>query len=186
MTEDRDHELAPRRYRTPPIGAKVAGLTREVFRKRGFAQPHILSHWPEIVGSALAEYSAPEKLAFPRNPGEGRGPETGATLAVRVDGPVALEIRHLEPQIVERINRYYGYNAVARLKLVQGPLPPRARARRKLIRPLGPAERAELARSLAPIAESGLKSALERLGERILGTSRPGADSRAHARESFD
>lgn len=186
MIDDRDHLLAPRRYVAQPIGARVAGLTREVFRKRGFAQSHILAHWPEIAGAALAEYSAPEKLAFPRTPAETRGPETGATLTIRVDGPVALEIRHLEPRIIERINGYYGYNAVARLKLVQGPLPPRTRARRKLIRPLKPEERAELVQSLVTIGEPALKASLERLGERILGTSAPRPDSRPHARESFD
>lgn len=186
MTDDRDHQLAPRRYSTPAIGARVAGLTRDIFRKRGFAQSHILAHWPEIVGTALAEYSSPEKLAFPQATNDGRGPTTGATLAIRVDGPVALEIRHLEPQIVERINGYYGYNAVSRLKLTQGPLPPRPRARRKLIRPLQPAERAQLAQSLEPIGEPALRVSLERLGERILGTTPSGPDSHAHARESFD
>ncbi len=186
MTDDRDHLLAPKRFVVPAIGARVAGLTRDIFRKRGFAQSHILAHWPEIIGADLAEYSSPEKLSFPRKAGDGAGAQGGATLTVRVDGPVALEIRHLEPQILERINGYYGYNAVLRLKIVQGPLPARPRARRKLIRPLRPDERALLARSLEPIGEAALRSSLERLGERILGTSARSPDSRARARESFD
>jgi len=120
--------IAPMRYQTPPIGARVPAITRDIFRKRGFSQSHILAHWPAIVGEALAEYCSPEKLAFPRTPNEGRGPLSSATLTVRVDGPIALEIRHLEPQIVERINGYYGYTAVARLKLVQGPCRPGRKA----------------------------------------------------------
>lgn len=186
MTDERDHLIAPRRFAAPTVGARVAAITRDIFRKRGFAQGHILAHWPEIVGMALAEYSSPEKLAFPRGPSEGHRSSAGATLTVRVDGPVALEIRHLEPQIVERINGYYGYNAVSRLKLIQGPLPPRRRARLKLIRPLKAAERAQLAQGLQPIGEPALRAALERLGERILGTSAPEPDSRTRARESFD
>ncbi len=178
--------VAPRRYATPLIGARVAGITRDIFKKRGFAQSHILAHWPAIVGEALAEYCSPEKLAFPRAPNEGRGLQESATLTVRVDGPIALEIRHLEPQIVERINGYYGYNAVARLKLVQGPLPPRLKSRRRKFRPLTPEERDTLVRSLAPIGEPALKSALERLGQRILGTSGRLPDSRPRATERFD
>jgi hypothetical protein len=169
MTHSDDERIAPKRFSLPPVGARVASLTREIFRHRGFTQSHILSRWPEIVGADLAEYSAPEQMNFPRRAGEGRGPQTGATLVVRVDGPIALEIRHLEPQIVERINGFYGYQAVARLKLVQGPLPPRARARRPALRPLAPREREALEQSLQPIAEPGLKAALERLGTRILG-----------------
>ncbi len=178
--------IAPMRYATPPIGARVAGIARDIFKKRGFGQNHILAHWPAIIGEALAEFSSPEKLAFPRMPNEGRGPQEGATLTIRVDGPVALEIRHLEPQIIERINRYYGYSAVARLKLVQGPLPPRPKSRRKKFRPLTQSERDTLIHSLAPISEPDVRSALERLGQRILGTSARQADSRGRATERFD
>ncbi|HUD52763.1 DUF721 domain-containing protein [Parvibaculum sp.] len=178
--------IAPMRYQTPPIGARVPAITRDIFRKRGFSQSHILAHWPAIIGEALAEYCSPEKLAFPRTPNEGRGPQGSATLTVRVDGPIALEIRHLEPQIVERINGYYGYTAVARLKLVQGPLPPRPKSRRRKFRPLTQGERDALVRSLDPIGEPALKSALERLGQRILGTSARLPDSRARATQRFD
>jgi hypothetical protein len=169
MSNDRDYRLAPKRFTLPPVGARVAQLTRDIFRHRGFTQSHILSRWPEIVGAEMAEFCAPEQMNFPRRAGEAHGPQTGATLIVRVDGPIALEIRHLEPQIVERINGFYGYQAVARLKLVQGPLPPRPKARRPAARPLAPGEQAALAQCLQPIAEPGLKSALERLGTRILG-----------------
>jgi hypothetical protein len=173
MSKRSDHDLAPSRYTQPPIGARVAALTRDLFRKRGFAEGHILAHWPDIAGDVIAEYSAPERLVFPRRIREGRGPSGAATLEIRVDGPIALEIRHLEPQIIERINAYYGYSAVARLKLTQGPLPPRPRARRRPIRPLAATEREALVDQLQPIAEPDLKDALTRLGERILGRTSP-------------
>jgi hypothetical protein len=169
MAGEDDYRLAPKRFTLPPVGARVAQLTRDIFRHRGFTQSHILARWPEIVGADLAEFCAPEQMNFPRRAGEGRGPQTGATLIIRVDGPIALEIRHLEPQIIERINGFYGYQAVARLKLIQGPLPARPNRRRPAPRQLAPRERAELAEALQPIAEPGLKTALERLGTRILG-----------------
>ena len=57
----------------------------------------------------------------------------GGTLHVRVgSGALALELQHLEPVVIERINTYFGYRAVERLKLVHGPLPaPRGRAPRR-------------------------------------------------------
>ena len=169
MSNRSDHQLAPNRFSLPPVGTRVAQLTRDLFRKRGFAEGHILSHWPDIVGKDLAEFSAPERLVFPRRVREGRGPSGAATLEIRVDGPIALEIQHLEPQIIERINGYYGYSAVCRLKMTQGPLPVKARPRRRPIRALAPDERRALNESLDPIAEQELKDALQRLGERILG-----------------
>jgi hypothetical protein len=165
--------VASMRYRPAPIGAQVLGVARAAFVKRGFAEAHILAHWPDIVGGGLAEYCAPEKLVFPKVSGEeARARRQGATLVLRVDGPVAVEIRHLEPQIVERINAYYGYGAVERLKLVQGPLPPKPRPRYRQIRPLKPEERQTLAQGLESIEEPALKQALEKLGERVLGASR--------------
>ena len=169
MSNGSDHRLAPKRFSLPPIGSQVAGLTRELFRKRGFAEGHILAHWPDIAGDVIADYSAPERLVFPRRSGDERGPAPAATLEIRVDGPIALEIKHLEPQIVERINTYYGYSAVSRLKLTQGPLPVRPKARRRPIRALGPHERRALADELQPVTEPGLNEALTKLGERILG-----------------
>lgn len=169
MSQRSDHQLAPKRFSLPPVGSRVSQLTRDLFRKRGFAEGHILSHWPEIIGEDLAEFSAPERMVFPRRIREGSGPQGAATLEIRVDGPIALEIKHLEPQIIERINGYYGHSAVSRLKLTQGPLPMKPRPRRRPIRKLAPEERTALNKSLEPIAEPELKEALTRLGERILG-----------------
>lgn len=164
--------VAPMRHRLPPIGARVLAVARTAFAKRGFHEAHILAHWTEIVGEGLAEFSAPEKLTFSRGTAsDTRGPRGGAVLSIRVDGPVALEIRHLEPQIIERINAYYGYGAVQRLKITQGPLPPKKRPRFRKIRPLAAEERAELVQKLENIEEPGLKEALEKLGERIIGAT---------------
>lgn len=164
--------VASMRYRPAPIGARVLGVARLAFAKRGFSEAHILAHWTEIVGTGLAEYSSPEKLVFPRASGADTRMRQGAVLTVRVDGPVAVEIRHLEPQIVERINSYYGYAAVARLKLVQGPLPPKPRPRYRRIRALAPEERQVLAQELENIEEPALKRALEKLGENVIGAAR--------------
>jgi len=169
MSNRSDHQLAPKRFSLPPVGSRVAQLTRDLLRKRGFTEGHILSNWPDIIGKDLAEFSAPERMVFPRHPRDSSGSQGAATLEIRVDGPIALEIKHLEPQIIERINGYYGYSAVSRLKLIQGPLPEKPRPRRRSIRTLAPEERSALNESLEPIGEAGLKDALAKLGERILG-----------------
>jgi len=151
---------------------RILEAARMCFVKRGFHEAHVLAHWTEIVGDGLAEFSAPEKLTFSRGTAsDNRGPRGGAVLSIRVDGPVALEIRHLEPQIIERINAYYGYGAVERLKITQGPLPLKKRPRFRKIRPLAAEERAELVQKLENIEEPGLKEALEKLGERIIGAT---------------
>ncbi len=93
-------------------------VTRPVFGKHGFAGGALVVDWPAIVGSAVASHTLPVRIKFPpKDRSEG-------TLMVKVDsGAFALEVQHLEPLILDRINGYFGWKAVARLKLLQGPLP---------------------------------------------------------------
>lgn len=81
----------------------------------GFAEPEVLLRWSEIVGESLADLCAPVKVTYPRDHG------LAATLVVRTDGARAPEVAHLEPRIIERVNQFYGYRAIGRLKLTQVP-----------------------------------------------------------------
>lgn len=83
-------------------------------KKRGFAEVRVATRWPEIVGENLAGQTLPEKLSRGRD---------GGTLTLRVSGAAALELTYLTPQLIERINTYFGFRAVARLHFVQGPIP---------------------------------------------------------------
>ncbi len=145
------------------LAAMVSKITRKVLKQRGFAEAGIITDWPAIVGAEIALESAPEKLVYP--PGE----RLGGVLHIRVAGALATELQHLEPLVIERINGYFGYRAVARLRLLQGPLPveetaPPAAARRRL----GPEAEAALREGLAEVPDDDLKAALERLGRAVM------------------
>ena len=102
--------------RSPPrIGRYVPKIAKAAYKKYGFSEPHILTYWTEIVGERLAKFTSPEKLSRPSSK------QSAATLTIRVTGPAGLELQHREPQILEQINAYYGYRAVARLRFVRGP-----------------------------------------------------------------
>ena len=86
-------------------------ITREAFRDRGFYQASILTQWSDIVGNQLAARSCPEKVSR-----EG-------VLTLRVEGSFALEFQYKEPQLLERIATHFGYRAITRISLRQGPMP---------------------------------------------------------------
>lgn len=130
--------------------------SRPVMREHGFALPAILTDWAEIVGASLARDCAPEHLS--RN----------GCLTVRVAGPLALELQHRTPEILDRIAGYFGHRAVTRLRLVQGPLPkPPLRARAPLPA-LSNTDREALAAATDMLADTPLKQAIERLGRAVL------------------
>lgn len=114
--------------RVRAIGAFVPDLTKCAFQKYGFSTATILTDWPEIVGGSLAAATRPERLKWPRSPdtycsleGHRRGRE-GATLILRVEPALALDVQYQSSAIKDRINAYFGYYAVQEIRLLQAPI----------------------------------------------------------------
>lgn len=154
-----------RRYKNQPVaaGSILSRATAAALRKRGFGEGEVIARWPDIVGPKLAALTAPEKLQ------QRRGDVAGAVLHIRVAGAAAVELQHMAPTVIERINGFYGYRAVDRLKLVQGPLPEREPPREVTQRALTGSESAALAARTASTKSPGLRQALIRLGGSVLG-----------------
>lgn len=158
----------PRRRRGPvALAATLSRITDAALRKRGFAQSAVITNWAEIVGAELADHTAPQKLAFPRG---GRG---DGTLHVRVAGALATELQHLAPVVLERINTYFGYQAVARLALEQGPLPPRPETTRRTPPPRLDAEQESVLESaVSGVEDESLRRALAGLGRAVMASDK--------------
>lgn len=162
-------ELRVHQVRKIPFYVKsLASLAQKVgqtaHKKRGFAQTHIIDNWPDIMGPELAKISIPERYRR----GRGNGP---STLQIRVKSGRALEIQHASKQIIERINSYYGFPAVERLQLIQGPLPRPASRKSQGNKPLPPSAE-KWVETLATEAEDPrLRSALTELGRHVKSRS---------------
>jgi len=160
-------------YKTPmakpgPISAKplsvlLGDVFSDVYAKQGFAARELVTRWAEIAGPEIGAHSEPLKIQWPR-PVEGQ-PQEPATLVLRVDGPMALEIQHASDVILERVNRFFGWSAVGRLALRQAPLsrPKRSQAARAP----EPAAVAKVAETLSAVEDDDLRAALARLGASI-------------------
>lgn len=153
---------APRRNGVREVGALLPDVGGMAFRRFGFSQGVLISRWGEVAGPVYARHSVPQTLKFPR------GETSGGTLTVLVEGAFALQLQHVAPQLVERVNAILGHNAVSRLKLVQGevPRPPAQRAPPARV-DAGAAGAAGQTPSLAGIADEGLRSALEDLAAQL-------------------
>lgn len=148
-------------YGLRALGETVDAVARPMLGRRGFAGSRVVAEWGSIVGEPLAARSLPERVT---RPADGRG---GGTLHVRVaSGALAVELQHLEPVIVERINTWFGYRAVARLKLAHGPIPER-QVDRTPPHILTPADEAAVEALAAEIDDPTLRQALRDLGRRL-------------------
>jgi hypothetical protein len=130
-------------------------------RRRGLAEAKLLTEWSTIVGPWLAARCQPVRLSH----GAG-GPER--VLSLHVAGAAALELQHSEPQLLERINGFFGYPAVTRLRLLQAPLPRRITAPAPPAIPsLSDADEVEVAEAVRGVRDPGLQAALAGLGRTL-------------------
>lgn len=153
----------PARSFPRPLSALLGATLGGVFKAQGFANTEILSRWGDIVGPEVAAHSEPIKINWPR-PVADEAPEP-ATLVLRVEGPAALEIQHLSALILERVNRFFGWQAIGRIALRQAPLRRREPVRR--LSPVDPAVAAAIAADLPQVTDDDLRQALARLGAAI-------------------
>ncbi|MBV8837816.1 MAG: DUF721 domain-containing protein [Alphaproteobacteria bacterium] len=156
----------PARPRLKALHELTGKTIADLFARQGFASTGIVTHWAEIVGPDIADHAEPIRMVWPRRVHED-DPEP-ASLVLRVEGPVALEIQHLSAVIIEKVNRFFGWRAVGRIQIRQAPL---ARRNRKP-RPAGPdpAAVARLAGEMADIKDESLRGALARLGASVKRT----------------
>jgi len=152
----------PGRSRARSLADVLSKTLNEAFAKQGFASTELVTRWTEIVGPEIAAHSQPEKIHWSR-PVEGRPAEPG-TLALRVEGPAAIEVQHLSTVILERVNRFFGWQAVDSLRLRQAPL---RRTENKPPPAPDPAAIARIAATLPEINDEKLRDALARLGAAI-------------------
>jgi len=144
------------------IAGEVSGMA---FKRFGFVQGAVVSRWKEIVGDRYARVSVPESIRFPA------GKKSGGTLSLLVEGAHAPLMQHLAPMIVEKVNRFFGYEAVARIAFRQGRVADASPARPVRQSPV-PVP-ADLGDGLRTIADDELRACLTSLAGQIAATTGP-------------
>lgn len=145
----------------------LQGRIRAASETRGFAQSRVLTHWPEIVGEEIAAIARPIEVSYAR-----RG--MGATLALLTTGAQAPMLEMQKEQLRAKVNAVYGYNAIAHIRITQtapvgfsdGQVD---FALKQKTQPAAPDPVAQdwAVETAAPVADEGLRAALERLGAQV-------------------
>lgn len=147
----------------------ASGLTPKGKGKTKAVAPlaRLKAQWPAIVGEEIARVSEPDTLLAGRS-----AKAAGPSLRLRVTGAASLEIQHRAPQIVERVNAFFGHRFIEDVRLVQGVVAKRTAPR--LPPPPDPALTQRMESRVANVTDPDLKAALARLGARIAQRSTSG------------
>lgn len=127
-------------------------------RKRGLARTELLAWWPDIVGAAYADRTAPERIRWARG--------GAATLVVRCDPSLALQFAHEADSVRERLNSYFGYAAVGAVRIVQHPV---GRHEKPARVPQAPAELPAPLKERLEDFDAPLKESLSALAGNVMG-----------------
>jgi hypothetical protein len=157
---DRQYER-PRGGQARAIADLMPEIGRTAFRRFGFVQSSVVTRWPEIVGNQHARVCSPESIRFP--PGE----KNDGILQLVVTPAHAPLIQHVIPEIIERVNRFFGYSAVAKVKLRQGAVKPPAGPARPAAPPSLRPIPLELGDSLRDVGDPELREVLESLARSL-------------------
>ncbi len=172
------HAASPPRRRRGGEARGIADLIPSIgdtsFRKFGFIQSSLVSRWAEIAGPRYAAMASPESIAF------ARGKKADGTLQLVVTSATAIFMQHAEPEIIARVNRFFGYPAVARVRYRHGTLtaPKRPEPRPAAPPSLKPISIAP-ADGLKPIGDPELLTVLESLARSL--EEKEAREAAAHA-----
>ena len=163
--------------KTPPVERERGGPARAIadlipaiggaaFRKFGFIQASLVTRWRDIVGDRLADITEPAMIRFPV------GQKAGGTLHLTISGAHAPMLQHVEPDLIAAVNRFFGYAAIARVKMTQGQVSPAPRP----VQPaaIARAVPAELGDSLRAVTDPELRTVLERMAAGLGRTDNDG------------
>ncbi|HFC04069.1 MAG TPA: DUF721 domain-containing protein [Rhizobiales bacterium] len=159
------------------VGKHFARVAEKAYARHGVAWAGLLTDWPGIIGAPLCDLCLPEKVTWPgqgkARAGQGtsnrsKHQKIGGTLVIRVAYGRALEIQHMTPQIIDRINVYYGYNAISQIKILQGKVEKPKIVIKHRLPPLSPDISDQLDHQMTAIEDDKLKTALRNLAKGVL------------------
>ena len=163
---------AARRSGAQPVADLVGALMDPILRKKAGMTTGLVAAWPEIAGPRLEKSTRPEKLVWPARRSD-LDPFEPATLVVACEAAAALRLQHQTSELLARINAFFGFAAVARIKLVQKPVNRERPDRRPTLRDLGPADATRIDEMVERIEDPRLRKALRAFAEASLRRSSP-------------
>ena len=126
--------MEKRNYRPIKLADSLQGINKNLVNKFGKIDYIIYSKWSEIVGSFFVKHTQAEKITvIPKFSEDGKKQHQEKTLYVNVAPVVAVEFQHFQNKILEKINYFFGYQAIHHIKIHQNFTPEHSQISTKTI-----------------------------------------------------
>ena len=145
-----------------PLADLLRKTLNDAFAQQGFASTELITRWPDIVGAEIAAHSRARKNPMAAHSGSERRSRPrwccGSKARPQSKSSTCRGV------ILERVNRFFGWQAVAQLALRQAPLTPAPKGQTAGARS---GSGARVAATLGDVTDDGLRDALARLGAAV-------------------
>ncbi len=151
-----------RRPTAKPLSDLLVNVLKPAMQQHGLATSQLITRWAEIAGPELARVTQPLRATWPRGEDSGslnHGQPLSGTLVLQVEPAFALDVQHEAQHILERVNALYGWKAMAKLSLRQGPVD----KKREVAAPSSLGQAPELPQ----VSDDDLRAALQKLGQNV-------------------
>ena len=149
-------------FPTKQLSWYISKISKPFFNKQGFVKSYIIDNWKEIVGDEYYKNSVSEKLRIQKG---------GGVLTIATDGATSTEMEYIKTDIIQKINDYYGYRAVNRIRFrnsfIQDEIKEKKVKKENIKNKNSINEKADI--FLSEVEESELKEAINSLGKSIIG-----------------
>lgn len=168
--QDEKRPVAPeeRMQGLHPVSLGIRKVVKPLVKKNGLMSSDVILNWEDIVGSDLSIGVHPDRISYPK------GKQTDGTLLVTAkNGSYALLFEYRKEQVVQKINRIFGYKAVKGVRISQSSgarfkKEPLSNKKETPLHEISDQEMGFIENAVKEVEDKELKALLERLGKSIL------------------
>ena len=95
------------------IADALPKVLEKKFKETGYVELSIIKNWKEIVGEEISKKCWPNKIIFSDSD------NTNGQLSLKVERGWAMEIEYKNQEIIENLNRFFGYKAISKINITQ-------------------------------------------------------------------
>ena len=95
------------------IADALPKVLEKKFKETSYVELSIIKNWKEIVGNEISKKCWPNKIIFSNSD------NLNGQLSLKVERGWAMEIEYKNQEIIENLNRFFGYKAISKINVIQ-------------------------------------------------------------------
>lgn len=154
------------------VGKTIRPLAKQLLGKNGLMQIELATNWEEIIGPVLYQYVLPYKIYFSKDERT-----NGVLTLVAFGGAFALEAENKKNKILQKVNAFFGYEALNKIKIIQNNSPENFLVEKNVSDKLkknlvSESEETYINEMLEGVENEKLRHRLKSLGKAVLGCNK--------------